>query len=53
MTKIFPDAGVVVNAVENNRLMWTRVTKKVKEFNLPSNMDVFDMDMDGIENETS
>ncbi|KAK2152627.1 hypothetical protein LSH36_324g02051 [Paralvinella palmiformis] len=45
LTQIFPDAVVVVKAVENNRLMWTRVAKKLKDLNLPSNMDVFKMNL--------
>ena len=46
LTEIFPDAVVVVKAVENNRLMWTKVAKKLKDFNLPSNMDLFKMNLD-------
>ena len=41
LTQIFPDASVVVKAVENNRRMWTKVVKILSELGLPTNMEVF------------
>jgi len=41
LAQVLPETSCVLQAVENNRLMWFRANEQLIERGLPRNMDVF------------